>query len=110
MPDWKANAGFLWHWKRHYNIRSKTFNGERADAPDVSEYVEKVVKPVIAEFGADNVYNTDETGIWFKMLPHRTNCLAEEDVPGNKVLTDRLTLLLITNMSGTDKVKPIVIW
>ncbi len=91
------------------NSMIKATSGECAEALDCTDFVETVVKPLIREYGLDNIYNADETSAFYKMLSHRTNCQQGEDIASYKQHKDRLTLLLICNMTGTDKVKPIVI-
>ncbi len=107
--EWKPNSGWVARWKKHYDVQNKAVSGERGDAPDCTDFLDSVVKPLIAEYGPENVYNADETAAYYKMLPHRTNCLRGEDPAGHRQYKDRLTLLLICNMTGSDKVKPIMI-
>jgi DDE superfamily endonuclease len=55
----------------------------------------------------DTVYNCDETGLFFRLMPNQT--LASTLMKGNKKDKEQVTVLLIANISGTHKFKPLVI-
>ena len=58
-----------------------------------------------------DVYNADETGLFFNMLPDRTLAYKGESCHGGKhsKYRLRLTVLLCVNSDGSDKQVPIVI-
>jgi hypothetical protein len=56
----------------------------------------------------DNIYNMDETAYLFRAQPKSS--LSKDNVSGGKVAKDRLTVGLCVNSTGTDKLKPLVIW
>jgi hypothetical protein len=56
-----------------------------------------------------DIYNTDETGLFYNVLPERTLALKGESCNGGKNSKDRLTVLLCVNSDGSDKQVPIVI-
>ena len=56
-----------------------------------------------------DIYNSDETALFYKSLPHRTYCHVDDKPSGSAKLKDRLTLLIITNMDGSDHRKLSVI-
>ena len=55
------------------------------------------------------MYNGDETALFYKCLPHRTYCFNGDKPADSAKRKDRLTLLLITNMDGSDHRKLSVI-
>lgn len=65
--------------------------------------------PLLAQYPADNVYNCDETALFYKLLPSRTYAFKGQQVIGGKSSKDRVTLLCCCNMSGTDKLRPLII-
>lgn len=56
-----------------------------------------------------NIFNADETALYFKCLPDKTYEFKDEKCHGGKHSKERVTVLLATNMTGTDMIKPLVI-
>ena len=57
------------------------------------------------------VFNYDETGLFWKKLPRKTYITQEEKgLLGHKPIKDRLTLLLCTNASGDCRIKPLLVY
>ncbi|XP_061435415.1 tigger transposable element-derived protein 1-like [Lethenteron reissneri] len=80
--------------------------GSAAGYPDV-------LRGVIEEGGyvPGQVFNVDETELYWKRMPARTSIAAEEKTaPGFKAAKDRLTLLLAANASGDLKLKPLLVY
>ena len=50
-----------------------------------------------------DVYNCDETGLIFRMLPNKTIASKGADCHGNKNSKDRMTLIFCANADGTEK-------
>ncbi|XP_066947407.1 tigger transposable element-derived protein 1 isoform X2 [Macrobrachium rosenbergii] len=62
-------------------------------------------------YTADQVFNVDETGLFWKRMPSCTYISKEEKTaPGHKVSKERLTLLLGSNASGDFKLKPLLVY
>ena len=56
------------------------------------------------------VYNADESGLFWKKMPSRTFVSQKENkAAGFKVLKDRLTLLFAGNAYGDVKLKPMLV-
>ncbi len=85
------------------------FQGEREDCPDTDDYVATILHPLLKTWNADDIYNADETALYYKQLPGSTLTFREDTPGGSKMNKACLTLLLITNMSSSDKRKVIVI-
>ena len=65
---------------------------------------------LLARYINDNIYNVDKMGLSYKCLPNKTYTLKGENASCNrKESKDRLTILVAANMSGTDKLMPLVI-
>nr|XP_033813649.1 tigger transposable element-derived protein 1-like [Geotrypetes seraphini] len=57
------------------------------------------------------VFNADETGLFWKRMPSRTFITKEEKkLPGHKAMKDRLTLMFSSNASGDLKIKPLLVY
>ncbi|CAM4837137.1 unnamed protein product [Rotaria magnacalcarata] len=78
------------------------------DLRTVEEWKERLPL-IIDQYDPHDVYNADETGLFFKALPDRSLVMAKEKCKDGKKSKERFTVLLCTNMTGTDKLKPLVI-
>ena len=67
---------------------------------------------IIAQYDPENVYNMDETGLFFRLLPKNILLMPLEDVRsvrGKKSLKERLTLVVCAYATGTHKIPCTVI-
>ncbi|XP_067686985.1 tigger transposable element-derived protein 6-like [Haliotis asinina] len=55
------------------------------------------------------IFNADETGLFYKLVPQRTLHLKGDKCHGGKKSKERITVLTAANMSGTEKLKLLVI-
>ena len=84
-----------------------------ADTAAAEEFLPKFQELVETEgYCAEQIFNADETALFFKMLPDKT--LAEKDdkvaKKGYKQIIDRITLLFFAcNWAGTMKMRPLAI-
>ena len=69
---------------------------------ELETWKETVLVPTLSRYSPNNIYNGDETALFYKLLPHRTYCFDGDKPAGSAKLKDRLTLLIITNMDGSD--------
>lgn len=61
-------------------------------------------------WGGDQIFNADETGLYWKKLPSRTFIYKSlRTVSGFKRATERITVLMCSNASGNFMLKPLVI-
>lgn len=54
-------------------------------------------------YDAEEIYNADETALFYKCLPVKKFIFKGEKCHGGKQSKDRLTVLHCVNMSGADK-------
>ena len=76
---------------------------------ELETWKETVLLPTLARYSPNDIYNGDETALFYKSLPHRTYCFDIDKPAGSAKCKDRLTLLIITNMDGSDHGKLSVI-
>ncbi|GFX44765.1 tigger transposable element-derived protein 1 [Trichonephila clavipes] len=82
-----------------------------ADEGAAKIFPEKLAKIIEdGDYSADQVFNADETGLYWKRLPNRTYIAKDEKTAsGHKESKDRVTLLLCSNASGDRMLKPLLI-
>ncbi|XP_033745613.1 tigger transposable element-derived protein 4-like [Pecten maximus] len=108
--DFKSSNGFIERFKKRRGISSKVSSGESSSVSEetVDEWKNKV-GDIISNYTLDNVFNADETGLFFKLTPNRTLTVKGENCHGGKKSKERITLLVGANDSGTEKLKLLVI-
>lgn len=110
----KASRGWFEKFKKRSGIHSVVRHGEAASsnteaAEQFATYFTNFVET--EGFMPQQVFNCDETGLFWKKMPNRTYITQEEKgLPGHKPMKDRLTLLLCGNASGDFKVKPLLVY
>ncbi|CAG5040936.1 unnamed protein product [Parnassius apollo] len=97
-------------FKKRNGIVFKAICGE-SNAVDVnkcSQWIEDL--PVLLRnYSADDIFNADEAGLFYKCLPNKTFTLKGESCHGGKLSKERITILLGANMSGTEKLPILLI-
>ena len=58
---------------------------------------------IINNYDSNEIYNCDETGMFWRLLPNKTFSFEKDSRKGIKKSHDRVTVLLITNWNGNDK-------
>ena len=105
----KASSGWLSRFKSRHGIRQLSIQREKmsADTDCVSDF-----KKTLSEFiekeqlTLNQVYNCDETGLYWKALPSKTLASQKEKTtPGYKVHKERVTILACANATGDHKLK-----
>jgi transcriptional regulator with XRE-family HTH domain len=111
QPDeFKASNGWLEKFRNRHLIGYRQISGESAGvcATTTEEWKQRL-GTIIDEYSDDDIYNADETGLLFKAMPDRSLVLSKEECKGGKRSKERYTVLLCSNWSGSDKLKPLVI-
>ncbi|KAK3101564.1 hypothetical protein FSP39_004521 [Pinctada imbricata] len=107
--DFKASAGWLESWKGRFGIAHFKICGESADVDQ-----EKVVKfrenliDKIAGYEDCDIFNCDETGLFFRALPDKTYSKRGQECRGGKHAKERVTVMFACSLTG-EKLKPLVI-
>lgn len=106
--DFCASNGWIHSFKSRYGIGLKILSVEASDLSkdNFSEFYSNIEKK-LEKYNPEDVYNCDETALFFKLMPSKS--LVTKIRKGVKKYKDRITLLLCTNFSGTDKRKPLII-
>ncbi|XP_049306995.1 jerky protein homolog-like [Bactrocera dorsalis] len=108
-----ASPGWLSGFKTRFGIRLLKVCGEKLSSDiQATDPFKHKLRNIIYELKLceDQVYNADETGLFWKMLPDRTYVSqTEKTAPGRKAEKAGITFLACTNATGQHKVKPLII-
>ena len=109
--DWKCYPSYITRWCKRFGVVNKAQSGSKHEAPieEINNWVETQLVPALARYSPRDIYNGDETALFYKTIPHRTYCQSNEQLFGSGKNKDRLTVLMIGNMDGSDKRKLSVI-
>lgn len=110
FPDFSPGNGWLHRFKARHGIVFKAVVGEAASVnnEDVDAWLFDNL-PTIASYAPRDVYNADETALFYQMLPSKTHALKGDKCAGGKNSKLRITVLLCANMDGSDRRLPFVI-
>ena len=112
--NFQASSGWFKNFKKRSGIHSVVRHGDAAssDAKAAKEFVTHFAELIEAEgYIPQQVWNCDETGLFWKKLPRNTFITKEEKaLPGHKPMKDRITLALCANASGYCKVEPLLVY
>ncbi|XP_066258000.1 jerky protein homolog-like [Euwallacea similis] len=105
--EFTASEGWLQKFKKRFGIRFLRISGEKLSSqPELIDPFKKQLKNKMQKLGItlDQLYNADETGLYWKLLPDKTFVSsAEKTVPGRKTEKQRITTVC-TNATGRHKV------
>lgn len=108
ITDFSYSFGWLTRFKVRKGIQFREQHGEAGSAdPEAVAAGREDLRQVLARYNPDDVYNLDETGLFYKLGPNKTLATAPES--GQKRSKERITVTLICNASGNDLRKPLVI-
>jgi DDE superfamily endonuclease/Tc5 transposase DNA-binding domain/CENP-B N-terminal DNA-binding domain len=111
LMDFKATSGWLERWKTRNAIHFKRQHGEKQDADDfgAERWVVEVLPGILKDYSPRDIFNADETGLYWRALPDGTLSFNGSEAPGAKTAKDRMTALLACNMDGSEKLPALVI-
>ena len=111
VESFKASNGWLTRWKQRHNIKQRTVSGESGDVSSetVESWLERVPS-VIEGYEARNIWNTDETGCFWRALPDKGLGTAKQECKGGKKSKHRITVTFFVNALGESESPPVVIW
>ncbi len=108
--DFSATDGWLSRWKVRHNIKFKKHHGEKgsADVLKAEEWLSNQLPKLLTEYSLEDVYNADETGLYYRATPDGSLAYAHQSLVGSKKAMDRITVLCCCNATGTDK-RPLLV-
>lgn len=109
-----ASKGWFDRFKKRHSLHNIKMSGEAASADvEAAKNYPATFKKIIEAGGytPQQVYNVDETGLFWKRMPSRTFISKQEkSASGFKAAKDRITILFGGNAAGDNKLKPMLIY
>ena len=104
-----ASNGWLCRFQKRYQITGRILSGESRsmDQDVVDDWVQQLPEKIVG-YEPEDIYNCDESGLYFRGLPNRSLCSVHDDGKNVKVLKDRLTILFTVSWTG-EKLIPFII-
>lgn len=102
--EFKCSRGWIDRFKQRYGIKFEKMN-ESVDSKEKENWLKNVWPKLRKGYTDDQIYCAKETGIFFRLLPDQMPKLRNDE----QFAKDRISVLLCTNMTGTDKMKLLVV-
>ena len=102
-----ASTGWQWRFCKRHGIRNLSLQGEKLSAnlevgKDFVTYFSEFIET--SHLSMDQIFNCDETGLNFRLLPDKTLAASfETSADGRKKSKERVTINACSNASGTIK-------
>ncbi|XP_036598361.1 jerky protein homolog-like [Trichosurus vulpecula] len=111
--DFNPSAGWLTRFKQRHSIREINIRGEKlnGDETAMDEFCSNFREFVQREnLQPEQIYNADETGLFWKCLPTRTSAVKGKfTASGRKLIEERVTVMCCANATGLHKLKLCVV-
>ena len=104
-----ASNGWLECFKQRHQIVSRILSGESlsADANAAVNFISQL-KAICEGYEPENIFNADETALFFRALPNRSLVQKFQRAVGQKFAKERITVFLGASMAG-EKLKSLII-
>ena len=110
IENFSASHGWVEKFKIRHGLETRTLSGESASVNEKTvEQWKEDLSSVIEGYKPKDIFNCDETGLFFKMMPNKTLAFKGEPCHGGKLSKERITVLLCCNSDGSEKLTPLVI-
>lgn len=110
--NFTGGTGWQQRFKNRYDIVGKTLSGE-SGATSSNNSIEKWLSDewpdICNSFSPSQIFNADETALFWQMLPSKTLDFKGSKCHGGKMSKVRISILLAANMDGSCKLQPFVI-
>ncbi|CAF1065113.1 unnamed protein product, partial [Rotaria sordida] len=109
FASFKGSNGWLEKFRTRHNISHHIISGESSsvDVQTVDDWIQRLPK-ITDGYDAKNIFNCDETALFFKAMPDKSLTFNKEECKGRKKSKERVTILFCVSSIG-EKLKPLVI-
>ena len=98
----KIDTSWINRFKERHSIVAKRIHAESASVPLelVCQWKEIILPTIMQEYELGNIFNVDETGLFWKLFPDRTLQFKGIDCKGGKRAKDRITVFVGASAMG----------
>ena len=84
--EFSPSIGWLGRWKKRMGIKFKRGHGEKnlADFEAAEQWLSTRLPELLQELQDIDIFNADETGLFYRATPDGTLCFAKEELAGSK--------------------------
>nr|XP_057918490.1 tigger transposable element-derived protein 4-like [Doryrhamphus excisus] len=109
--DPKITTGWVDRFKKRWGIAKIRKCGESGgvDITVVEDWKREKIADILRRFKTEDIFNADETGLFWQMLPENTLGFIGKSVHGKNQPEPRITVLVGANMDGSEKLPLFVI-
>lgn len=110
-PECRFSRSWIERFKTRHNISSGKIVGEAAavNMTVVNDWLQNKWPLIRENFKDEDIFNGDETGLFYKLTPDKTLRFKGETCEGGKLSKERITVFVVANLLGTEKRKLLVI-
>lgn len=110
IEDFKASEGWIDRFKKRHGLVFRNVCGEKGAVNEgVVEDWRAGLPARLADYDPCDIFNADETALFYKALPDKTITFKGDPCVGGKRSKDRITVLLAANMTGTERLPLLII-
>ena len=109
--EFTPSSSWIQRWKKRHDISWKKEEGEKQDADykSAEDWITFVLPDLLGQFNALDIFNADETALYYRGFPDRGYGMKNDKLCGGKKAKDRITVLVCANMAGDEKCPLLVI-
>lgn len=103
LSDFKCSRAWIDRFRNRHNIIFGKISREAGSVnyAEVDDWINKVWKIIKEKYSDDDIFNIDETGLFYSLMPDKTLKFKNETCVGGKLSKQRITFLVGANLSGT---------
>ncbi|XP_048006503.1 tigger transposable element-derived protein 4-like [Leguminivora glycinivorella] len=110
ITDFTESNGWIDRFKNRHGIVYRQISGESETVAesDVDTWL-TTLPALIQNYEPRDIFNADEFGLFFKLMPDKSYVFKGETCHGGKASKERLTVLACANSDGSEKLRLLVI-
>lgn len=111
ITKFSGSTGWLDRFRRRHGIVYRQISGKAESVSNngIENWKNNVLPSLLRDYTPDDIYNADEFGLFFKLMPDKSFVFKNETCLSGKLSKERFTVLVCTNSTGTHKLKLVVV-